>query len=74
MRIALPVLALAAFAVPAFAQDAETAKEDTAVKADVPVVEKQVCKNIRTDMSSRRTERVCMTKKQWTDFERRSRN
>ena len=79
MRFALPLLAIAAISAPAFAQDAHAHHEGQAqqeaapAKAEVPVIEKQVCKNIRTDMSSRRTERLCMTKKEWSDYERRSR-
>ena len=72
MRVALPFAALAILATPAFAdepkEDEKDAKEAAAPEtAKVEEVEK-ICRYVRMDMSSRRKERVCLTKEGWVKF------
>ena len=71
MRFALPALALAAIAVPAIAtepQDKESDKKAEAQPEEAPAKEEKICRRIRTDISSRRKEKVCMTREEWVDF------
>ena len=51
----------------------ENKQEDAAPAIEVPEVtpveeEKRICRRIRTDMSSRRATRVCMTRSEWREF------
>ena len=71
MRFTLPVLALAAFSVPAIAtepQDKDSAKKAEAQPEAAPAKDDKICRYIRMDASSRRKEKVCLTKEGWVDF------
>ena len=50
-------------------QEAPAAIEVPAIEA--PREEKRICRRIRTDMSSRRASRVCMTRDEWREFNQR---
>ncbi|QZD89482.1 hypothetical protein K3148_11790 [Qipengyuania aurantiaca] len=69
MRFALPVLALATFAAPAFANEPEE-KKDEKPEAQEPAKteEKKICRFVQMDTSSRRREKVCLTKEGWIAF------
>ena len=71
MRLALPALALAALSMPALAGEPEE-KKDEGEKTDAQATEKtdnkKICRYIRMDISSRRKERVCLTKEGWQEF------
>ena len=71
MRFALPSLALAALAVPAIAtepQDKEGDKKAEAQPEAAPAKDEKICRYIRMDASSRRKEKVCLTKEGWIEF------
>jgi len=51
----------------ASAKDAPTQNEAPAA-AEQPKEEERICRRIRTDMSSRRATRVCMTSEEWREF------
>lgn len=70
MRFALPALALAALSMPAVASEPEEKKDEKKTEAQKPAEAKdeKICRYIRMDMSSRRKEKVCLTKEGWTDF------
>ena len=70
MRFALPALALAALSMPAVASEPEEKKDEKKPEAQQPAEAKdeKICRYIRMDMSSRRKEKVCLTKEGWTDF------
>lgn len=71
MRFTLPALALAALAVPAIAtepQDKGSDKKAEAQPEAAPAKEERICRYIRMDASSRRKEKVCLTKEGWVDF------
>ena len=80
--LAAPVLTVSAIAAePAEQQDADQSEEQTEAAEEksedsaivIPEVkeEKRICRRISTDMSSRRKERVCMTKEEWREFNQR---
>ncbi|MEP5939079.1 MAG: hypothetical protein ABJ239_12190 [Erythrobacter sp.] len=51
------------------APPAEQTAENTAEAKPAPVTEeKRICRRISMDMSSRRKEKVCLTKDGWRDF------
>lgn len=70
MRLALPALALATLSIPALAAEPEEKKEDAKTEAQQPAEAKdeKICRYVRMDMSSRRKERVCLTKEGWNEF------
>lgn len=72
MRVALPFAALALLAAPAVAdepkENEKEAKETEAPAAAQPKDEEKICRYVRMDMSSRRKERVCLTKEGWVEF------
>ncbi|MHA7818236.1 MAG: hypothetical protein ACX930_01170 [Erythrobacter sp.] len=47
------------------------APDHDAAKAEEAEEAKRICRRIRTDMSSRRMERVCMTRDEWREFNQR---
>ncbi|WP_034920931.1 hypothetical protein [Erythrobacter sp. SD-21] len=70
MRFALPLLALATLSAPALATEPEDKKDEKKTDSQQPADAKneKICRYIRMDMSSRRKERVCLTKEGWTEF------
>ncbi|QZD96461.1 hypothetical protein K3136_02015 [Qipengyuania gelatinilytica] len=56
--------------MPAVASEPEEKKDEKKTEAQQPaeVKDKKICRYIRMDMSSRRKEKVCLTKEGWTDF------
>ncbi|HKU91713.1 MAG TPA: hypothetical protein VJP82_00030 [Sphingomicrobium sp.] len=71
------VFASAAMGAPATAPESNSQATPTAATAGVPVVdakpqpavEKKICKSLEVGFSHR-TERVCMTAKQWEEYNR----
>ena len=56
-------------AAPAESEQNEAAPAAIEVPAVEPVEEEErICRRIRTDMSSRRATRVCMTREEWREF------
>ena len=47
--------------------DAQETSTESSEEAEKP---KKICRAIRTDASSRRKERVCLTREQWREFNR----
>ncbi|MXO95825.1 hypothetical protein GRI34_05240 [Erythrobacter aquimaris] len=72
MRFAAIAAGLSFLAVPALGgqPDASTENRTPASEADAKKKNEKVCKYIRTDMSSRRKEKVCMTAAEWIEFNR----
>ena len=70
MRFVLPLLALATLSAPAMATEPEEQKDEKKAEAQKPAEAKdeKICRYIRMDMSSRRKEKVCLTKEGWTEF------
>lgn len=70
MRFALPLIALATLSAPAMANEPEEKKDEKKAEAQQPAEAKdeKICRYIRMDMSSRRKEKVCLTKEGWTEF------
>ncbi len=68
--IAIPVSAAPAVTVtnPAVSDEAATKEAEKNEAA-----EKRICKQIATDMSSRRRTRVCKTREEWRVFDRQQR-
>ncbi len=52
--------------VPAQPMQADQADQKKAAKAE----DKRICRRVSMDMSSRRKEKVCLTKEQWVEFNR----
>ena len=72
MRLAMLAVApmFVCLAAPASAdpatEEAEAEKTDkTEESASEPKKDKRICRYVRTDPSSRRKERICLTAKQW---------
>lgn len=80
--LAAPLFAASAFAAQPEPQAGEATAEPEAEKSaqegkDAAIVvpevkeEKRICRRIATDMSSRRKERVCLTKEDWRELNQR---
>jgi len=81
--LAAPALAVTAFANEPEKESADTPSEateptETAVMTaeeqkvePVAKEEKRICRRIRTDISSRRKEKVCMTSEEWRAYNQR---
>ena len=69
MRIAATSLAILslAFFTPAVASEPAPKEEKTVQEPKKSAEEKKICRRIQS-MGSRRTERVCMTQKEWEEF------
>lgn len=72
MRFLIPALALSAIAIPAGATEPEGGETKPQEETQKPqdTAEKKICRQVRLDMSSRRTEKLCMTKERWIEFNR----
>ena len=64
---------VAASEAPADAEPAEPAPAPAAIEVPAiePVEEERICRRIRTDASSRRATRVCLTREGWREFNQR---
>ncbi|WP_369025319.1 hypothetical protein [Qipengyuania sp. RANM35] len=72
MRTAVIACCFAFLSSPLVAQEAnEVRKEEKAETQDATTKkDDEICKFIRTDMNSRRKQKVCMTSEEWVRFNR----
>ena len=70
MRFALPALALAALSMPSIASEPAERDQPAETETQKPAEAKdeKICRYIRMDASSRRKEKVCLTKEGWVEF------